>query len=50
LWKPLMGEVPTDQDIRSRTVLNDVFSHDDSAWISITSHSGELASVLRGER
>ena len=49
LWKPLMGEVPTDQDIRSKKVLDDVFGSDDSTYISITSHSGEIASILRGE-
>ncbi|TAQ85218.1 Sedoheptulose-bisphosphatase/4-nitrophenylphosphatase [Chlorociboria aeruginascens] len=48
LWKPLLGEVATDQDIRSRTVLDQVFRSDDAPYISITSHSGELASVLRG--
>ena len=49
LWKVLVGEVPTDQDIRSKTVLNNVFNNDDLMWLSITSHSRELASVLRGE-
>ena len=49
LWRPLMGEVPTDQDIRSKTVLDQVFSSDDSTYISVTSHSGEIASILRGK-
>ena len=44
-----MGEVPTDEDIRSKTVLDQVFSSDDSTYISVTSHSGEIASILRGE-
>lgn len=48
LWKPLEGEVPTDQDIRSKTVLDEVFGSDDSTWMSVTSHSGEIASILRG--
>lgn len=48
LWKPLHGEVSTDQDIRSKKVLDDVFGSDDSTYISITSHSGEIASILRG--
>ncbi|KUJ06823.1 phosphoglycerate mutase-like protein [Mollisia scopiformis] len=47
LWKPLMGEVPTDEDVRSKRVLDDVFAGDDSTYISITSHSGEIASILR---
>jgi broad specificity phosphatase PhoE len=49
LWKPLQGEVPTDEDIRSKKVIDDVFGSGDSTWISITSHSGEIASILRGE-
>ena len=48
LWEALHGETPTDQDIRSKTVLDEVFSTDDSTYISITSHSGEIASILRG--
>ncbi|KAF8861688.1 phosphoglycerate mutase-like protein [Acephala macrosclerotiorum] len=47
LWKPLQGEVSADQDIRSKKVLDDVFGSDDSTYISITSHSGEIASILR---
>lgn len=49
LWQPLHAETPPDQDIRSKKVLDDVFSTDDSTYISITSHSGEIASLLRGE-
>ncbi len=48
LWKPLQGEVPVDEDIRSKTGLDEVFESDDSTYISITSHSGEIASLLRG--
>ncbi|TVY39802.1 putative phosphoglycerate mutase [Lachnellula occidentalis] len=47
LFKPLEGEVPTDQDIRSKTVLDDVFGSDSHTWLSVTSHSGEIASILR---
>ena len=49
LWQSLHAETPIDQDIRSKKVLDDVFSNDDSTYISITSHSGEIASLLRGE-
>ena len=49
LWQPLHAETPTDQDIRSKKVLDDVFLTDDRTYISITSHSGEIASLLRGE-
>ena len=48
LWQALHAETATDQDIRSKKVLDDVFSTDDSTYISITSHSGEIASLLRG--
>ncbi|CAF9923862.1 MAG: hypothetical protein HETSPECPRED_005442 [Heterodermia speciosa] len=47
LWEALHGETSVDQDIRSKKVLDDVFSTDDSTYISITSHSGEIASILR---
>jgi hypothetical protein len=49
LWEALHGETDTDQDIRSKKVLDDVFLTDSSTYISITSHSGEIASILRGE-
>lgn len=48
LWEALHGETNDDQDIRSKKVLDQVFSTDDSTYISITSHSGEIASILRG--
>jgi hypothetical protein len=50
LWKADHGETSTDQDIRSKKVLDDVFSNDDRTYISVTSHSGEIASILSGER
>ena len=49
LWQALHGETPTDQDIRSKKVLDDVFGSDGNTYLSITSHSGEIASILRGE-
>jgi broad specificity phosphatase PhoE len=48
-WTPLHAETSTDQDVRSKKVLDDVFSKDDNTYISVTSHSGEIASLLRGE-
>ena len=48
LYQNLRQETENDQDIRSRAALNDVFSQDRSTYISITSHSGEIASLLRG--
>ncbi|KAK3080953.1 hypothetical protein LTS18_011608 [Coniosporium uncinatum] len=43
----VLAETPVAQDARSTTVLNEVFTSDDSTWISITSHSGEIRSLLR---
>jgi broad specificity phosphatase PhoE len=48
-WKALFAEPQANQDIRSKEVLDDIFSHDDSTYISITSHSGEIGSLLRGK-
>ena len=48
LWEPLHGETPADQDSRSKRILDDIFTHDRGTYISITSHSGEIASILRG--
>lgn len=49
LWQAYHSETQVDQDIRSKTVLDDIFSNDRETYISITSHSGEIASILRGE-
>ncbi|KAL9602144.1 MAG: hypothetical protein Q9219_002008 [cf. Caloplaca sp. 3 TL-2023] len=49
LWEAYHAETRVDQDIRSKKVLDDVFSNDRETYISITSHSGEIASLLRGE-
>ncbi|RMZ91445.1 hypothetical protein DV736_g1310, partial [Chaetothyriales sp. CBS 134916] len=40
------AETSDAQNIRSKQLLDDVFSHERSTYISFTSHSGELASVL----
>lgn len=47
LWVALHGETGIDQDVRSKRVLDSVFSTDGSTYVSITSHSGEIASLLR---
>ena len=49
LWKPLEGETSIDQQIRSKTVLDQVFKSDRSTWISVTSHSGEIGAILKGK-
>ncbi|KAK4550455.1 hypothetical protein LTR36_000033 [Oleoguttula mirabilis] len=47
LWNGVTGETSAAQDARSKKVLDSVFDSDDHTWISITSHSGEIASILR---
>ena len=49
LFRDLLQETPLDQDIRTKKLLDDVFSSDDSTYLSFTSHGGEIASLLRGE-
>ncbi|UKZ74920.1 hypothetical protein TrVFT333_002590 [Trichoderma virens FT-333] len=48
LWegKQGMGETSAHQVARSKEAIDDVFSHDDNTWISITSHSGEIGAIL----
>lgn len=47
LWSPDVRESNSAQDIRLRDLLDDVFTHDKSKYISLTSHSGSIASILR---
>ncbi|KAG6013976.1 hypothetical protein E4U43_007023 [Claviceps pusilla] len=47
LWRQHEGETPEHQLARSKKVLDRVFSHDDSTWISVTSHSGEISALLK---
>ncbi|KAM3460660.1 hypothetical protein NHJ6243_005716 [Beauveria neobassiana] len=48
LWrgKQGQGETSDGQKARNKVVLDDVFTNDANTWISITSHSGEIASLL----
>lgn len=46
-WTALHAEPSADQDLRSKAVLDDVFTNDRSTYVSVTSHSGETASLLR---
>ena len=48
-WTALQAEPQANQDARSKAVLDDIVSNDDSTYISITSHSGEIGSLLRGK-
>jgi broad specificity phosphatase PhoE len=49
LWNPITRETDSAEDARSKVVLDDVFSNDSNTYISVTSHSGTIASILRGE-
>ncbi|ETI22831.1 hypothetical protein G647_06908 [Cladophialophora carrionii CBS 160.54] len=47
LWTGVTAETSTAQDARSKTLLDGIFAADKSTYISFTSHSGEIASLLR---
>jgi hypothetical protein len=47
LWNGVSSETSTAQDLRSKAVLDDIFSSERGTYLSITSHSGEIASILR---
>lgn len=49
LWDAFVRETSSAQDARSKVVLDDVFSSEESTYISISSHSGEIGSILRGK-
>ncbi|KAM3069432.1 putative phosphoglycerate mutase pmu1 [Clarireedia jacksonii] len=46
-WRPLVSETPDSQDQRSKALLDDVFNNDNSTFISFSTHSGEINSLLR---
>jgi broad specificity phosphatase PhoE len=46
-WSGVVAETSAAQDSRSKRVLDDLFAHDANTWLSITSHSGEIRSLLR---
>lgn len=47
LWSPTHRETNAELDARIKRLLDDVFSTDDSAFISFTSHSGAICALLR---
>ncbi|CAK7221927.1 putative phosphoglycerate mutase pmu1 [Sporothrix bragantina] len=47
MWTGISDETPAANDVRSRILLDDIFSSDASTWVSFTSHSGEITSLLR---
>ncbi|KAH8685948.1 histidine phosphatase superfamily [Tricladium varicosporioides] len=47
LWDAELRETDQAMDIRLREALDDIFSSDDKTFISISSHSGAIGSILR---
>jgi hypothetical protein len=47
LWTGVTTEVSAAQDFRSKALLDDIFSNDDNTYLSFSSHSGEITSLLR---
>lgn len=50
LWSPDTRESDPALDIRLKKLLDDVFTHDDSTYISFSSHSGAISALLRDLR
>ncbi|KAF2842096.1 phosphoglycerate mutase family protein [Patellaria atrata CBS 101060] len=46
-WLPDLRESNTAQVARLKKLLDDVFTTDDSTWVSFTSHSGAIGSLLK---
>ncbi len=46
LWDGVTAETDDAQSARSKKWLDEVFATDASTWLSVTSHSGEIASTL----
>lgn len=46
LWKGVAAEDSSGQFARSKVALDEIFTDDEATWVSITSHSGEIASLL----
>ncbi|GAW23475.1 hypothetical protein ANO14919_130340 [Xylariales sp. No.14919] len=47
LWRGDEGETSEAQARRAKTALDDIFRHDGSTWISLTTHSGQIATALK---
>ncbi|CAF3653967.1 unnamed protein product [Fusarium graminearum] len=46
-WTGVKGETDEHQLERSKEALDDIFTSDNAAWISISSHSGEITKLLQ---
>lgn len=47
MWRADVRESPFVHDTRMKKLLDDIFTHDNSTYISFTTHSGSIASLLR---
>ncbi|KAI0534120.1 phosphoglycerate mutase-like protein [Xylaria digitata] len=47
LWRGDEGETDEAKTKRTKTVLDDIFTHDESTWISLTTHSGQISTSLK---
>jgi len=47
LWDPVLRESDLAQDQRAKEVFDEVFETEMKTWISISSHSGQIAAALR---
>lgn len=47
LWRAEHRETHQEHDIRTQALFDDIFSHDGNTILSLTSHSGAIASMLR---
>jgi broad specificity phosphatase PhoE len=47
LWKPDVRETDSAQEARLKELLDDIFTHDQSTFISLSSHSGSIGALLR---
>ncbi|KAK5114609.1 hypothetical protein LTR85_010186 [Meristemomyces frigidus] len=50
LWQADHRETHDEHDVRSQALLDEVFTNDESAFVSFTAHSGTIASMLRVSR
>lgn len=46
LWDPKVRESNEHRNDRLRGLLDDIFTHDESTYISLTAHSGAITSIL----
>jgi broad specificity phosphatase PhoE len=49
LYRDFFQEGGDNQDIRNKPMLDEILGAKKDTWISITSHSGEITSILRGK-